>query len=292
MALAPDRPSSGTPARRTRSGRWICCCSPTWAWSRVVAVLRAPAQPGAGGSSWRTCSSSSCCSWSPARARAGGPDHPRDLSRSSYSGLYSELDILNSGRDAGPRRVVQQWELCSSAARSAGMVAAAAEPILVDPLSRRLLSYYLIVSAPALYFAWRRRPGRGPAFRPGGHRDLRHLLSGLHLLPGGGTLLQFPRPPLGSSTISGPARLRGPRHRQLLRRGLPLLPRGRGLAATLAAARSSAAWALSCCPHPAADDRVVYCQMHYGVDALAGLLVGAMVMAWSAVGRRVSERER
>ena len=72
-------------------------------------------------------------------------------------GLYSELDILNSwsGRTYDP--MVQRWELIlfgSQISREWWQTAPSAFWSTV--LHGAYLSYYFIVSAPALYFAWRR----------------------------------------------------------------------------------------------------------------------------------------
>jgi membrane-associated phospholipid phosphatase len=63
------------------------------------------------------------------------------------------------------------------------------------------------------------------------------------------------------------------------------------LAATLAAARTSRRLGLILLlPTLLLTAGVVYCQMHYGVDALAGLAVGGLVTG--VVGKSVSREEK
>jgi len=71
-------------------------------------------------------------------------------------GLYSELDILNSGQISVYDRMVQQWELLLFGSQiSREWWQAVPSHFLSTLFHGAYLSYYLIVSIPALYFAWR-----------------------------------------------------------------------------------------------------------------------------------------
>ena len=138
-------------------------------------------------------------------------------------------------------------------------------------------SYYFIVLLPALYFAWAGRRGRGPPLRPGGDDHVRALLSGLHLLPGRRALLQVSPPPAWF-TDNAPARLVYDTLAQGSSYGaaFPSSHVAATVAAALAAGRDPDGWGSPARAHGAATIGVVYCQMHYGVDALAGLVMGAV----------------
>jgi membrane-associated phospholipid phosphatase len=202
-------------------------------------------------------------------------------------GLYSELDVLNG---LGAIRVydttVQRWELAIFGAQLStewwrGMPSRAWS----SALHAAYLSYYLIVVAPAFYFVWRRDLDA-----------LRHFVLvvmttfvacylAFIFFPVAGPYYVFPRPDawftdnvfarmvyntLATGSSYGAA--------------FPSSHVAAAVAATLSAARGSRglAWALAL-PTVLLTVAVVYCQMHYGVDAVAGLLVGAIVVA--AVGR-------
>ena len=139
-------------------------------------------------------------------------------------------------------------------------------------------SYYLIVRCRPIVFLWRGQTERGPALRLRGDGDLRHLLSRLHLLPGGRAVLRLSPPrPLVHRQRAGAAGVRDARGRQLLRRGVSeLARRGRRRGATVAAWRGSRGLGLVLAvPTVLLTVGVVYCQMHYAVDAVAGAMVGA-----------------
>ena len=203
-------------------------------------------------------------------------------------GLYSELDILNSGPRPVYDHVVQRWELLLFGMQiSHEWWQRAPSRFWSTVLHSAYLSYYFIVSAPALYFAWR--------------RDLKAVRSFVLVVmttfvlcylvfmffPVAGPYYQFPRPaPWFTDNL--PARLAY----QALASGssygaaFPSSHVAAALAATLAAARISPRLGLILSvPTLLLTVGVVYCQMHYGVDAIAGLAVGGLV-TWG-VGRWV-----
>jgi membrane-associated phospholipid phosphatase len=207
-------------------------------------------------------------------------------------GLYSELDVL-SGPGTIPVHdaTVQQWELAIFGVQlSTEWWRAMPSRFWSAVLHGAYLSYYLIVVAPAFYFVLRRDLSA-----------LRHFILVVMttfvvcylvfiFFPVAGPYYLFPRPD-GWFTDNIFARL----VYNTLATGSSYgaaFPSSH-VAATVAAALSAApgsrrlAWALGI-PAAFLTVAVVYCQMHYGVDAIAGLLVGAIVAA--GVGR-VSKRE-
>jgi membrane-associated phospholipid phosphatase len=201
-------------------------------------------------------------------------------------GLYSELDVLNSGGGAVHDQIVQRWELLLFGTQiSREWWQTAPSRFWSTVLHAAYLSYYFIVAAPALYFAWR---GDLAAVR----RFVLVVMATFIVcylvflfFPVAGPYYQFPRP-AAWFTDNLPARLAY----QALASGssygaaFPSSHVAAALAATLAASRLS--WRLGlilAVPTVLLTAGVVYCQMHYGVDALAGLAVGGLV-TWG-VGR-------
>ena len=202
-------------------------------------------------------------------------------------GLYSELDVLNSGAGAVHDQLVQRWELLLFGTQiSHEWWQTAPSRFWSTVLHGAYLSYYFIVAAPALYFA-----GRGDL------AAVRHFVLVVMttfivcylvflFFPVAGPYYQFPRPaPWFTDNL--PARLAY----QALASGssygaaFPSSHVAAALAATLAAGRISRRLGLILSlPTLLLTVGVVYCQMHYGVDALAGLALGGLV-AW-AVGRK------
>jgi membrane-associated phospholipid phosphatase len=199
------------------------------------------------------------------------------------AGLYGELDVLN-GPGAVPVHdgVVQQWELAIFGAQlSTEWWRAMPSQFLSALLHAAYLSYYLIVVAPAFYFVWRRDLAA-----------LRHFVLVVMttfvlcylvfiFFPVAGPYYVFARPEawftdnifarmvygtLSSGSSYGAA--------------FPSSHVAAAVAATLAASRGSKQLAMALAvPTVSLTVAVVYCQMHYGVDAVAGLLVGAGVTA-------------
>ena len=207
-------------------------------------------------------------------------------------GLYGELDVLNG---PGAIRVydttVQRWELAIFGAQlSTEWWRAMPSRFWSAALHGAYLSYYLIVVAPAFYFVWRRDLDA-----------LRHFVLVVMttfvvcylvfiFFPVAGPYYVFPRPDawftdnvfarmvyntLATGSSYGAA--------------FPSSHVAATVAAAVSAARGSRglAWALAL-PTVLLTVAVVYCQMHYGVDAVAGLLVGMVV---AAVVRRSEVRE-
>jgi membrane-associated phospholipid phosphatase len=206
-------------------------------------------------------------------------------------GLYSELDVLNSG--AVHDQAVQRWELLVFGTQiSRQWWQLAPSTFWSTLLHGAYLSYYFIVSAPALYFAWR---GDLQAVR----RFVLVVMATFIVcylvflfFPVAGPYYQFPRPaPWFTDNL--PARLAY----QALASGssygaaFPSSHVAAALAATLAAARISRRLGLILSlPTLLLTVGVVYCQMHYAVDALAGLAVGGL-MTW-VVGKSESGKEK
>lgn len=203
-------------------------------------------------------------------------------------GLYSELDILNSAAMPVHDEIVQQWELLLFGTQiSREWWQAVPSPALSTLLHGAYLSYYLIVSAPALYFAWR---GDLQAVR----RFVLVVMATFItcylffiFFPVAGPYYEFPRP-ASWFTANPAARLT---YEALLTgssygAAFPSSHVAAALAATLTAARHSRRLGLILLiPTILLTVGVVYCQMHYGVDALAGLAVGAAV-TWLLIERR------
>jgi hypothetical protein len=197
--------------------------------------------------------------------------------------LYSELDVLNGpGGTVVHDATVQGWELAVFGSQlSTEWWRAMPSPFWSAVLHAAYLSYYLIVVAPAFYFAWRRDLDA-----------LRHFILvvistfvlcylAFIFFPVAGPYYVFPRPDdwfldnvfaravydtLATGSSYGAA--------------FPSSHVAAALAATLSAGRGSRSlgWALAV-PTALLSIAVVYCQMHYGVDAVAGLLTGAEVTA-------------
>ena len=146
-------------------------------------------------------------------------------------------------------------------------------------------SYYFIVSIPAFYFLYRGDRRGGPPLRAGGDDHVRRLLPRVHLLPGGRAVLHVPAA-AAWFLDNGPARLVYETLAQGSSYGaaFPSSHVAATVAAALAAASGSRRLGLVLLvPTILLTVGVVYCQMHYGVDALAGLVVGVVVAL--AVGR-------
>lgn len=207
--------------------------------------------------------------------------------------LYSELDILNSAAVAIHDSLVQRWELLLFGSQiSQEWWQAAPSRFWSTIFHSAYLSYYLIVSAPALYFAWR---GDLQAVR----RFVLVVMATFVIcylififFPVVGPYYVFPRP-ASWFTDNLPARLTY----DALATGssygaaFPSSHVAAALAATLSAARSSR-WLglLLLIPTVLLTVGVVYCQMHYGVDALGGVAVGVLV-TWLVAGKEQRERE-
>ena len=254
----------------------------------VVAVIRAPGQPGC---RWLLVAHALFAVLLYLLTRPGLGPVGRTI-REIYPllllvGLYSELDVLNG---PGGRPVydatVQRWELAIFGVQlSTEWWRSMPSRFWSSALHAAYLSYYLIVIAPAFYFVWRRDLDA-----------LRHFVLVVLttfvvcylvfiFFPVAGPYYVFPRPDawftdnvfarmvyntLATGSSYGAA--------------FPSSHVAAAVAAALSSARGSKglAWGLAL-PTMLLTIAVVYCQMHYGIDAVAGLLVGAVVAA--GVGR-------
>jgi membrane-associated phospholipid phosphatase len=195
-------------------------------------------------------------------------------------GLYSELDILNSGSVPVHDALVQQWELFVFGSQvSREWWQAGTHTLWSTVLHGAYLSYYLVISAPALYFAWK---GDIAAVR----QFVLIVITTFIIcylcfifFPVAGPYYEFPRP-AAWFTANLPARLAY----EALATGssygaaFPSSHVAAAVAATLAAMRASRRLGLLLLiPTALLTVGVVYCQMHYAVDALGGLLVGGVV---------------
>lgn len=209
-------------------------------------------------------------------------------------GLYSELDILNAPGLPVHDALVRHWELLVFGGQvSRDWWQAAPSVFWSTVFHAAYLSYYLILSAPALYLAWK---GDLAAVR----RFVLIVMATFIIcylcfifFPVAGPYYEFPRP---SAWFIGnlPARLAY----EALATGssygaaFPSSHVAAALAATLAAMRASRRLGLILLiPTALLTIGVVYCQMHYGVDALAGLAV-AGVVTWLVGTRSVSGKSR
>jgi membrane-associated phospholipid phosphatase len=194
--------------------------------------------------------------------------------------LYSELDVLNSPTLVVYDTLVRHWEqLAFGGQISREWWRAAPSTFWSTVFHSAYLSYYLIVSAPALYFAWK---GDLAAVR----RFVLVVITTFVIcylcfifFPVAGPYYEFRRPsPWFIQNL--PARLTY----EALASGssygaaFPSSHVAAALAATLAAMRASRRLGLILLvPTVLLTVGVVYCQMHYGVDALAGVIVAVLV---------------
>lgn len=199
------------------------------------------------------------------------------------AGLYAELDVLN-GSGARPvyDALVQRWELMLFGVQVSRTWWQAAPSGFWSPvLHGAYLAYYLILSAPALYLAWR-----------GDLMAVRHFVLVVMMtfvvcylvflfFPVAGPYFVFPRP-AAWFTDNLPARLvyRALATGSSYGTAFPSSHVAATVAAALAVRRAAPRLAMALLiPTLLLTIAVVYCQMHYGVDALAGLAVGAAAVA-------------
>lgn len=206
------------------------------------------------------------------------------------AGLYAELDVLNGwGTVPVHDALVQRWELALFGTQvSVAWWQSAPSRFWSAVLHAAYFSYYLIILVPALYFLGRRRI-----------EAVRHFVLvvmtvfvlcylAFIFFPVAGPYYTFPRP-AAWFTDNYPARL----VYATLATGssygaaFPSSHVAATVAAALAAFRGSRRLGLALVvPTVLLTIGVVYCQMHYGVDAIAGLAVGAAVAL--VLGRRTA----
>lgn len=198
-------------------------------------------------------------------------------------GLYAALDVLAGGGSvAAHDGVVQRWEEALFGAQVSRLWWQAQPSAFWSwVLHASYFAYYVIVPAPAVWFAWRGRTA-----------DLRWYVLAVMAtfvacylwfiyFPVAGPYYEFPRP-AAWFTDNGPARL----VYATLARGSSwgaAFPSSH-VAATVAAA--AAAWrgsrtlgAVLAVPTVLLTVAVVYCQMHYAVDAVAGVAMAGACLA-------------
>jgi membrane-associated phospholipid phosphatase len=205
-------------------------------------------------------------------------------------GLYSELDILNPPGVPVHDALVRHWELLVFGGQiSRDWWQAAPSAFWSTVFHAAYLSYYLIVSAPALYFAWKGDLAAVRRFVLVVMATFITCYLCFIFFPVAGPYYEFARP---SGWFIGnlPARLAY----EALASGssygaaFPSSHVAAALAATLAAMRASRRLGIVLLiPTALLTIGVVYCQMHYGVDALAGLAVAGLV-TWLVGGKSVS----
>ncbi len=255
----------------------------------VVSVMRAPAQPGCW---WLLVAHGLFLVLLALVTRPGLGPLGRTI-REIYPllllvGLYAELDVLN-GPTARPvyDAVVQRWELALFGVQaSTAWWQSAPSRFWSTVLHAAYFSYYLIILIPAIYFAWRRDLQAVRRFVLVVMTVFVLCYLVFIFFPVAGPYYLFPRP-AAWFTDNYPARL----VYATLEGGssygaaFPSSHVAATVAAALAAYKGSRGLGLLLAvPTVLLTVAVVYCQMHYAVDAVAGLAVGGVV-AW-ALGRR------
>ena len=203
--------------------------------------------------------------------------------------LYSELDVLNASGIHVHDAVIERWELALFGFEpSRDWWQGAPSRFWSTVLHGAYLSYYLILSVPAVWLVVRGR-----------HTAVRRFVMSVMLAfiacylfflfyPVAGPYYTYPRP-TGAFVDNITARM----VYATLARGssygaaFPSSHVAAALAATIAAwAASRRLGAMLAVATALLTVSVVYCQMHYAVDALAGLAVGALaaVIGMTAAG--------
>jgi len=195
--------------------------------------------------------------------------------------LYAQLDVLNRGGGAVVHDpLVQRWELALFGTQvSREWWQAEPSTFWSTVLHGAYFSYYFIVSIPALYFLWRDDLAAVRRFVLAVMTTFVICYLAFLLFPVAGPYYEFARP--AAWFIDNPA----------ARLVYDTLARGSSygaafpsshVAATVAAAIAASLGSrrlglLLLVPTVLLTVGVVYCQMHYAVDALAGLAVGGVV---------------
>ena len=201
-------------------------------------------------------------------------------------GLYGQLDVLNTGGVRVHDGLVQRWELALFGAQVSREWWRAEPSVLWSTvLHAAYFSYYFVVSIPAFYFLYR---GELAAVR-------RFVLAVMTtfvvcylvfiFFPVAGPYYMFPRPSAwfldnGAARLVYDTLAEGSSYGA----AFPSSHVAATVAAALAAASGSRRLGLLLVvPTILLGVGVVYCQMHYAVDALSGLLVGVVIAL--AVGK-------
>jgi membrane-associated phospholipid phosphatase len=195
-------------------------------------------------------------------------------------GLYGEVGILNGRTAVIHDALVQRWELALFGGQiSREWWQVAPSKLLSTVLHTAYFSYYLIVTVPAILFL---RRGRTLAARHFVFAVMTTFVTcylAFLFFPVAGPYYVFPRPPEWF-TDNLPARL----VYATLAAGssygaaFPSSHVAAAVAATVAASRGSRTVGLALViPTLLLSVGVVYCQMHYAVDAAAGTVLGALI---------------
>lgn len=201
-------------------------------------------------------------------------------------GLYGQLDLLNAGGVRVHDGLVQRWEVELFGTQvSRSWWHSAPSALWSAVLHAAYFSYYFIVSIPAFYFLLKGDQAAVRRFVLAVMVTFVACYLAFIFFPVAGPYYMFPRPPAWFID-NGPARL----VYGTLARGSSYgaaFPSSH-VAATVAAALVTASGSrrlglVLLAPTLLLTIGVVYCQMHYAVDALAGLVVGVVVAL--AVGK-------
>lgn len=197
------------------------------------------------------------------------------------AGFYSELDVLNAGRPVYDA-LVQQWEaMLFGGQPSKDWWRAAPNGTASFLLHATYFAYYPMILVPAAWLAWRNRLPSLRRFVLGVMAAFIFCYLVFLILPVAGPYYEFARP--SGHFVANPAA-------QLVYATLSngssygaAFPSSH-VAATIAAliglwAASRKAGLVMLVPALLLPVAVVYCQMHYAIDAVSGLLVG-IVAGW------------
>jgi membrane-associated phospholipid phosphatase len=201
-------------------------------------------------------------------------------------GLYGQLDVLNSGGVRVHDGLVQRWELALFGTQVSREWWRSTPSVLWSTvLHAAYFSYYFVVSIPAFYFLYRGELAAARRFVLAVMTTFVACYLVFIFFPVAGPYYMFPRPSpwfldnaaarlvydtLAEGSSYGAA--------------FPSSHVAATVAAALAAASGSRRLGLLLLgPTILLGVGVVYCQMHYGVDALSGLMVGVVIAL--AVGK-------
>jgi membrane-associated phospholipid phosphatase len=198
------------------------------------------------------------------------------------AGLYGQLDILNRGGAQIHDAVVQRWELLLFGEQvSRVWWRGAPSELWSTVLHSAYFSYYFIVSVPAVFFLARGDVASVRRFVLAVMATFVVCYLAFIFFPVAGPYYAFPRPE-GWFIANPAARLVYDTLAQGSSYGaaFPSSHVAASVAAAFAASRGSRRMGLVLMvPTVLLTVGVVYCQMHYAVDALAGFAVGAVVAA-------------
>jgi membrane-associated phospholipid phosphatase len=201
-------------------------------------------------------------------------------------GLYGQLDVLNTGGVRVHDGLVQRWELALFGAQvSREWWRTAPSMLWSTVLHAAYFSYYFVVSIPAFYFLYRGELAAVRRFVLAVMTTFVVCYLAFIFFPVAGPYYMFPRP---SSWFLDNAAARLVYDTLAEGSSYGAAFPSSHVAATVAAALAAASGSrrlglLLLGPTILLGVGVVYCQMHYGVDALSGLMVGVVIAL--AVGK-------